>query len=281
LVYGNLFTDLLLIEFNLLSREKKVKGENMTYEDLLFDKKDGIGTITLNVPEKLNALTAAMRDSLIKVLDEIRADDDVKVCILTGAGRGFCSGASMSYLTEQTGGSKSLRQPLALWEFEKPIIAAINGIAAGGGLAYALYCDIRIAAESARFAAIWVKRGLFAGDRATYFLPRLIGVEKALELLYTGDIIDAKEAERIGLVSRVVPDNELMKAATELARKIAQGPPISIKLIKSAFSRDITKDLPAKMDFESYANFICQQTEDNKEGIRAFLEKRPPQFKGR
>ncbi len=257
----------------------------MTYEDLLFEKKDRIATITLNVPDKLNALTPAMSNSLARVLDELRSDDDMKVVILTGAGRGFCSGAMQ---TGEPSPNRFLRlegQRGSLWGslmgLEKPVIAAVNGVAAGGGLAYALCCDIRIAAESARFIAVWVRRGLFAGDLATYFLPRIVGVEKALELIYTGDTIDAREAERIGLVSRVVPDDELMKVTRELATKIAQGPPIAIRLIKRAVYRDILRELPIKMDFDSYASGICYQTEDREEGIRAFLEKRQPRFKGK
>ncbi len=261
----------------------------MTYEALLLEKKDGIATITLNNPDKLNALTVAMSNSLAKVLDEARSDDDIKVLILTGAGRGFCSGATMNAARlagEEEGATPFLlarlgRQRFFLWGFEKPTIAAINGVAAGGGLGLALSCDIRIAAESARFIPIWVRRGLFAADGATYFLPRIVGVAKALELMYTGDTIDAREAERIGLVNRVVPDDELMKATRELATKIAQGPSISIRLIKRAVYRDILGELPIKMDFESYAISICSQTEDRKEGIRSFLEKRQPHFKGK
>jgi len=187
----------------------------------------------------------------------------------------------------RTGGSRQSPVPRFvshvgyLWDFEKPTIAAINGVAAGAGLSYALYCDIRIAAESARFGAIWVRRGLVADAGATYLLPRIVGLEKSLELMYTGEIIGAREAERIGLVSRVVPDEDLMKEARELALKIAQGPPITIGLTKRAVYREILKELLAEIDFENVANTICHETEDFKEGVRSFLEKRPAQFKGR
>ena len=263
----------------------------MKYQDLILEKEDGIATLTLNRPDKLNAISMTMRDELPEAIDEVRGDDEVRVLIVTGAGRGFCSGADVASQAARLTGEKaeqsrrSLLAPLGIWgvllaELEKPVIAAVNGVAAGAGLSFALLCDIRIAAESARFSAIWRRIGLIADIGATYFLPRILGVEKALELMYTGDIIDAREAERIGLVSRVVPDDDLMKVTRELATKIAKGPPIAIELMKRAVYRDILSGLRVKLDFETYAQDICRRSEDHKEGVTAFLEKREAHFKG-
>ena len=263
----------------------------MKYQDLILEKEDGIATLTLNRPDKLNAISMTMREELPKAIDEVRGDDEVRVLVVTGAGRGFCSGADVAGQAARIAGGKleesrrSLLAPVGSWgvplaELEKPTIAAVNGVAAGAGLSFALLCDIRIAAESARFGAVWVRRGLIADVGATYFLPRILGVEKALELMYTGDIIDAREAERIGLVSRVVPDDDLMKVTRELATKIAKGPPIAIELMKRAVYRDILSGLRVKLDFETYAQDICRRSEDHKEGVTAFLEKREAHFKG-
>ena len=263
----------------------------MKYQDLILEKEDGIATLTLNRPDKLNAISMTMRDELPKVIDEVRGDDDVRVLVVTGAGRGFCSGADVTGQAARLAGEKvgesrrSILAPVGIWgvslaELEKPTIAAVNGVTAGAGLSFALLCDIRIAAESARFSAAWVRRGLIADVGATYFLPRILGVEKALEFMYTGDIIDAREAERIGLVSRVVPNDDLMRVTKELATKIAKGPPIAIELMKRAVYRDILSGLGAKLDFESYAQNICRQSEDHQEGVTSFLEKREAHFKG-
>ncbi len=264
----------------------------MKNQDLILEKEDGIATLTLNRPDRLNAISMEMRAELPKAIKKVSDSDAVRVLVVTGAGRGFCSGADVAGQAARIAGKKfersrrSLLAPVGMWgvplmELEKPTIAAVNGIAAGAGLSLALFCDIRIAAESARFAAVWVRRGLIADLGATYSLTRILGVEKALELMYTGDIIGAREAERIGLVSRVVPDDDLMKVTKELATKIAKGPPIAIELMKRAVYRDILSGLGTKLDFESYAQNICRQSEDHKEGVTAFLEKREAHFKGR
>jgi 2-(1,2-epoxy-1,2-dihydrophenyl)acetyl-CoA isomerase len=169
---------------------------------------------------------------------------------------------------------------LGFEKINKPIIAAINGIAAGVGLTITLACDVRIASTNARFSAIWVKRGLIADGGATFLLPLVVGMEKALELTFTGDIIDAQEAERIRLVSRVVPQEELMTRAKELAQKIASGPPISVELVKRVMWEKIRNQLREQLLFESYAQNLCRTTQDQKEAVKAFMEKREPQFKG-
>jgi len=166
-------------------------------------------------------------------------------------------------------------------ELEIPIIAAVNGVAAGAGLSLALLSDIRIAAETARFGAIWVRVGLIGDLGATLLLPQLIGPDKAFEMLTTGVMIDAREAERIGLVTRVVSDEDLMAATRDIALKLAKGPALSIKLMKKAIYKGLAhNDFGIQLDFESFAQGVCRQSEDHREGVRAFLEKREAKFKG-
>lgn len=261
----------------------------MKYEHLLLEKKDRIATITLNQPEKLNAFSVKMRESLGLATDEIAKDDEIRVVIITGAGRGFSSGADLSGSRgklpsrhenlETTG--PDFRTDL-VFKLDKPVIAAINGVCAGMGLSLALSCDIRIASEAANFCSVFIRRGLIPDCGATYLLPRIVGISKALELMFTGEMIDAAEAERLGIVSRVVPSDELMKTARELAARIAQQPPIAIELTKRVVHRSMIDDLYRHYDWETYAQQICRDTEDRAEAVRAFLEKRTqPQFKGR
>ena len=260
----------------------------MNYEDLLLERKDGIATITLNAPDKLNALTIKMRKSLLLAADEVAKDDEVKVVIVTGAGRGFCSGADLSNTRAELSRYEHLQTLApsygaeAFFKLGKPVIGAINGTCVGAGFTLALSMDIRIASETARFGAVFVLRGLVPDCGTTYWLPKVVGTSKALELMFTGEIIDAAEAERLGIVSHVVPHNELMKVAQELAHKIAQQPPIAIELTKRIVYQSMIDDVAHHDVLESWAQQICNQTEDCREAIRAFLEKRPqPQFKGK
>ena len=260
----------------------------MEYEDLLLEKRDGIATITLNVPEKMNALTIGMRKSLLLVVDEIARDDEVRVVIVTGAGRSFCSGADLS----GAGGEQSRYQRLAFlgpsygaeafFTLEKPVIAAINGACVGAGFSLALSMDIRIVSEAARFGAVFVLRGLVPDCGITYWLPSIVGMSKAMELMFTGEIIGAAEAERIGLVSKVVPPDELMDAANELAQRIIQQPPISVEMSKRLVYRRVKDAVSRQIELETGAHRVCIESEDYREAVRAFLEKRPqPEFKGR
>ncbi|MFC2034913.1 enoyl-CoA hydratase/isomerase family protein [Chloroflexota bacterium] len=264
----------------------------MEYEDLLLEKEGGIATITLNVPHKLNAITLGIRRSLPLVVDEIAKDDDVRVVIVTGAGRGFCSGADVTDLTENTDEppeiSRHERRQLVGWGFaeifpklDKTVIAAINGACVGGGFSLALSCDIRIASEMAKFGVAQISRALVPDIAMTYFLPRITGTSGALELMLTAEIISATEAERSGIVSRVVPPDELMKVTRELADKIAQQAPIPVELTKKILYRAMLDDIARQLDLESWAQEICLNTEDHKESVRAFFEKRLPQFKGK
>lgn len=263
----------------------------MEYKDIMLQKEGGIATITLNRPEKLNALSPAMHKELPQAIEEVVSDDSVRVLILTGAGRGFCSGADVSMQAARIAGeleAKSRREIVAplggfiasLAKMDKLAIAAVNGVAYGAGLSLALACDIRIASENARFSVGYVKRALVPDGGTTYFLPRIVGISKAMELMCTGDIIDAKEAERIGLVTKVVPAEELMKSVKELASKIANGPPIAIELTKGLAHKGLENDLDSQLYLESYAQKICWGTEDHKESVKAFFEKREPIYRG-
>ena len=263
----------------------------MEGKDLILEKDGHIAVLTLNRPDKMNAISAEMRENLPLTLQEVQEDDNLRALIITGAGRGFCSGADVAVQAARAAGQqaeasrKSILQLVGslivgFEKINKPIIAAINGIAAGVGLTITLACDLRIASANARFSAIWVKRGLIADGGATFLLPLVVGMEKALELSFTGDIIDAKEAERIRLVLRVVPPEELMTRAKDLAQKIASGPPISVELVKRVMWEKIRNQLREQLLLESYAQNVCRTTQDHKEAVKAFMEKREPQFKG-
>lgn len=264
----------------------------MESKDLLLERQGHVAVLTLNRPDKMNAISAAMRTDFPLALHQAQDDDSIRALILTGAGRGFCSGADVA--AQAAKGAAALDEVsrnavlklagefvLGFEKINKPVIAAINGIAAGIGLTMTLASDIRLASDKARFSAIWVKRGLVADGGATLLLPLIVGMEKALELAFTGDIIDAAEAERIGLVSRVVPHEELMNRAMELAEKIAKGPPISVELVKRLMWEKIRNRLREQLLAETYAQNVCRTTQDQKEAVNAFLEKREPQYKGR
>lgn len=268
------------------------KGIEGLGKELIFTEEQGIGTLTLNRPRKLNALTITMLDDMREVIERVDNNDTIKVLIITGNGRGFCSGAdvttpiSMKEMLGQVSRTrKEMIEPICyvasiIRGLSKPIIAAINGVAAGSGLSLALLCDIRIASDKAQFVAVWVRRGLIPDAGATYLLPRTIRIDKAMELSFTGEPVDAEEAKRIGLVSKVVPHDDLMKIAGELAVKIAKGPSVAIELMKRGIYRGLDNDLDTQLDFETYAQNLCFKTRDFKEGANAFREKREPYFKG-
>ena len=260
----------------------------MEYEDLLLEKADGIATITLNAPHKLNALTVGMRRSLPLAAAEIARDDELRAVIVTGAGRGFCSGADLTVTSVEPARHQRLEVlgtsygAEVFLRLDKPVVAAINGVCAGGGLAIALSMDIRIAAETARFSAIFVRRGLVPDCAIAYWLPRAVGTARAMELMLTGEIIDAREALRLGIVGRVVPPDELMSVARELAGRIARNPPVPVELTRRIVYRSMVDDIVGVLDWETWAQAICRQSEDAGEAIRAFLEKRAPaQFEGK
>lgn len=258
------------------------------YPNLVLTLEDRIATIALDRPERRNAFNQAMIDSLNQALDAIFEHPDVRCVILTGAGRAFCAGADLGALPASDSNVVTrvdLRQvqraTLAMRRLDKPIIAAVNGPAVGAGCDFALACDIRIAAESARFGEVYTRLAMVPGNGGTYFLPRIVGIARACELIFTGDVIDAHEALRIGLVSRVVPDAELMAAARELAAKITHGPPLAVSEARRAIYRDLHRELePALADLRLVMERL-RQTEDHAEGLRALAERRKPVFKGR
>lgn len=259
----------------------------MSYEGLTLDKEAGIATLTLNRPEQLNAISLPMIQSIGKAIDDVHQDDSLKVLIITGAGRAFCAGLDVATFKEVENMSpqelsdvmRSLSLPL--YNLSKPAIAAINGATVGAGLSIAMLCDIRIASATARFSSAYIRMGMVPDAGATYFLPRIVGIAKAIELMITGDSFDATEAKGMGLLNKVVPEEEVMKVAQELANRIASGPSVAIKLIKQATYQGIHNSLEQQIEFECLADCLCLRTEDHKEGVKAFFEKRPPQFKGR
>jgi enoyl-CoA hydratase/carnithine racemase len=263
----------------------------MEPKELILEKEGHVAVLTLNRPDKMNAISLSMRVDLPLALQEVQEDDDLRALIITGAGKGFCSGADVAVQAARAAGQqaetsrKTILQLtgaliLGFEKINKPVIAAVNGIAAGVGLTLALVSDIRLASAQARFSAIWVKRGLIADGGATLLLPLIVGLEKALELAFTGDILDAQEAERIGLVSRVVPPEDLMTRAQELAKNIAANPPISVELAKRVMWEKVRNQLREALFFETYAQGVCRTTQDQKEAVKAFMEKREPVFKG-
>ncbi len=259
-------------------------------DEVLFRREGQVEVITLNRPEKMNAFNYNMLYALIQRFEELHQDDDARAVVITGEGRGFCTGADL------TGGgaredahtpmgmrlsthiySRTIRS-MAL--MEKPVIGAINGDAAGAGCNFALACDILIASEKARFIQIFVRRGLVADAGGTFFLPRLVGLSRAKELMFSGEPVDAQRALEMGLVSKVVPHESLMEEAMEMARKLASGPTRAIGMIKRMLNRSFESDLETCLEMEASMQGIAVSTADVMEGITSFLQKRPPEFKG-
>ena len=264
----------------------------MSSDELVFSIDDGIATIRLNRPERLNAFTPAMLEAWAEAIETSKRDERVRAVVLTGTGRGFCSGGDVRAMGERHQGGETAFQrktavherihriPRLLEDFDKPYIVAINGIATGAGLDMALMGDIRFAAQSARMAETYIKVGLIAGDGGTWFLPRLVGVPKALELLWTGDFIDAAEAERIGLVNKAVPDDQLMDHTYAFARRLAAQPALTLRMMKRAVHQGLRMDLRGALDMVSSHLGVISTTNDHREAVAAFNEKRPAKYTG-
>lgn len=265
----------------------------MKMEYVLLDKKDGIGTITLNRPERYNAFAGGMREEILEAVQEVSSDPDVRVIVITGNGKAFCAGGDVNEFV--SGNSRALsaadiatsdrltmcKAVLAINAVEKPVIAAVNGVAAGGGCNLALSCDIRIASEKAKLGQVFTRRGAFPDWGGIYFLPRLVGYAKAAELLFSGEIIDAREAFKIGMVNKIIPHDKLMEETFIMAERIVKNAPIPIAFIKRGLQNFYNMDLSQAVDYEAYVLGITMKSEDFMEGFNAFLEKREPTFTGR
>lgn len=259
--------------------------------ELLETVTDRIATLTLNRPDRLNALSTPILDGLLEALPRLGADAEIAVVVLTGAGRGFCAGGDVKSMAEgssQLGVEDAVERlrgrmevSRLLHEIPKPTIAMVNGPAAGAGLAMALACDLRIASESARFITAFAKVG-FSGDfGGSYFLSKLVGTGKARELYFTGDPLDSRQALALGVVNAVVPDLELLNATMALARRLAGGPNIALGLMKQNFNAAENGTLSELLDLEALHQIQTAGTEDHLEAARAFVEKRAPVFNGR
>lgn len=276
----------------------------MATEHVLYQKDNGVGIITLNRPEKLNALHWGMNQAIAEYCNEIKQDDEVKVVILTGKGRAFCAGTDLraegsTGIAENQGNvptaaardvARYASRPNALdrlisWgmtSIPKPTICAMNGVAVGLGSELTLHCDIRIAAESARWGQVFVLRGWVPDTGAgTYLLPRIVGLSKALELVCSGRIIDAQEMLRIGLVEQVVPDDQLMDKALEMAANLTKGAPLAVRMAKELIYRSLERNIEEHLMANGSAFRMLSASEDHAEGVKAFLEKREPRWKGR
>jgi 2-(1,2-epoxy-1,2-dihydrophenyl)acetyl-CoA isomerase len=260
------------------------------FQHVLLDTVDGVGTLTLNRPEKLNAFAGRMRQEIAEAVRALAADDTVRVVVITGAGRAFCAGADIGYMQELTAtndveGFRRLveagREVVStIRATPKPVVASINGPAAGGGANLALACDLRIASARAYIGQTFGRIGLHPDWGGTYFLPRLVGAAKALELIASAEMVPAEEARRLGLFNWVVPHERLAEETRALAQRLAAKPPLALALAKKAVYASDSTDLSGMLDLELEHQLACFRSADVREGLAAFLDKRPPRFRG-
>jgi enoyl-CoA hydratase/carnithine racemase len=262
----------------------------MSEPHVLYETRGHVATIVLNRPEAKNAFSPEMITLWREYLEQAKADSDVRVVVITGRGDTFCSGGDIRDMAE--GRLKSWDMKGFLWDgvhrivltmedLDKPVIAAINGAAMGAGLDMAIMCDLRICSNRARLAESYILMGLVPGDGGAYFLPRLVGTAKALELLYTGEVLSPEESLRIGLVNRVVEHDHLMEETTRLAELIASRPPLAVRMMKRAVYQAQTSTLRAHLDYISSQVSLLSETADHREAAQSFLEKRKPRFEGK
>jgi 2-(1,2-epoxy-1,2-dihydrophenyl)acetyl-CoA isomerase len=261
--------------------------------DVLETIKEGVAVLTLNRPDRLNAMSTAMLDGLLEALPRLAADEGVGVVVLTGAGRGFCAGGDVKAMAagrefddgtlEAKAQGLRRRMEVSRWlhEMPKPTIAMVRGAAAGAGLSLALACDLRVAADNARFATAFARVGYSGDFGGSWFLTQLIGTAKARELYYTADIVDAAQALALNLVNRVVPDARLEEETFTLARRLASGPRVALRYMKRNMNAAETNSLSEHLDLEALHHTRCGATEDHREATKAFVEKREPVFRGR
>ena len=262
-------------------------------EDLLEVIKDGVATLTMNRPDRLNAMSGPMLAAMQEALERLAGDADVGVVVLTGAGRAFCAGGDVKAMAEgkefgaapleQKAQELRSRMEVSRWlhEMPKPTIAMVRGAAAGAGLSLALACDLRVAGDTARFGTAFARVGYSGDFGGSFFLTRLVGTAKARELYFTADLLDAQEALRLGLVNKVVPDSRLEEETLALASRLARGPRIAYRYMKRNLNAADSGALKELLDLEAWHQIRCGETADHKEAARAFVEKREPVFKGR
>ena len=253
-------------------------------DQLLFTVADGIARITLNRPERMNAFTFEMIDAWTAALQQCRTDEAIRVVLLTGAGSAFCSGGDIVEMGDRLQHTPEQRKnelfnrieriPLALEDLDKPVIAVVNGVATGAGMDMALMCDIRYAAQSARFAETYVKVGLVPGAGGAHFLPRLVGVSKALELFLTGEFLDADEALRIGIVNKVFPDATLTDEVDQIARRMVKAPTLTLRMTKRAIYQGMRNDLRTNLDLISSHYAIITASQEHKDLVNKFIAER-------
>ena len=260
----------------------------MSYQKILFQKEGSIATITFNDPEKLNPMGFQIGEESRFALEECGRDEEIRAVILTGAGRAFSAGGDLREISKKTppmifrdGIARIFKVVLAIADLEKPVVAAVNGPAMGVAFNMALACDIVVASEEASFSEIFVRVGLIPDGGAHFLLPRIVGLAKAKELIYTGKIISAKEAETLGLVNQVVPPDKLKSAAREWANRLAQGPTRAIGIAKKILNSSFQSSLADIIEMETQMQTLLHETEDHQEGVAAFFGKRPPSFKGK
>lgn len=258
------------------------------YQSILFEKNNGVATITFNRPEVYNAFNNEMSFETQDALKAVSADDDIRVLVMTGAGKAFCSGQDLKATleTEQQSFTWALENrynPIirAMRQLSKPVIGRLNGVAAGAGCSVALACDMLVASEKAVLTEVFVNIGLVLDSGSAWFLPRLVGQAKAFELATMGSKVSAEEALKMGLVNRVAPHEELDKVVKEITDYYVQAPTYAIGLMKKMLNRSFDSDLDQMLDYETFCQELAGQSEDFREGVNAFLEKRKPSFKGR
>jgi 2-(1,2-epoxy-1,2-dihydrophenyl)acetyl-CoA isomerase len=262
---------------------------SLTFEHIRLEIERHVAWITLNRPEQFNAFAGDMREELLQSLLQVQEDDDVRVVVVTGAGRAFCAGGDIRHMVDlknQGEGFDRLRPLLdagrrvvsTVHQLPKPVIAMVNGAAAGAGCSLAIACDIRIASDNAFFSQSFIHVGLHPDWGGTFFLPRLVGLGRALELMWTGRRVEAEEAEEIGMVHQVVPHPHLEEHTARFAQRLVKAPPVAVRLIKLAVYNSYHYDLDGMLDFECEAQQQCWESRDSTEGIRAFAQRRPPTF---
>jgi len=268
----------------------ELKGDANVYESILFEKEGGVAAVSLNRPEALNTFNSTLHAEIHDALDAAAEDEEVRCIVLRGEGRGFSAGTDLADVTERDGGNPDLGEYLRetysrlitrMVDIEKPIIASLHGPVYGAGLGLALASDLRVAAESATFSVAFVKIGLIPDAGVTFFLPRVVGLGRAMEMSMLGDGVDADEAHGIGLVSKVVPDEKLEEETTALAGRLATMPTTALGRIKQTLYASFETDLATALEREAANQTLCGRTQDHKEGVAAFFEKREPDFTGR